>query len=295
MNILQTRICCLFSILVVLVVVNEARSAEPVKKGIAEVNGTKLYYEVMGEGFPVVFISGGGLLDCRAWDEQFLRFAQSFQVIRYDIRGVGKSAPPRSPFSHSHDLFTLLKFLQVKKAHIIGLSFGGAIAIDFALEHPEMVERLILAATGTSSDAKGKANVEGLATLAALVKKDGLPKAVELILNNPSFISQQSPAAQEKIRQIYLDNREVFLSAFALVRFWQPTMPQASERLAEIRARTLILIPENDSADYKAITEKLALKISRAKKVVIYGASHLINLDKPKEFNQAALKFLDEK
>lgn len=292
---LQANICRWLSILFLLVAFNQARGAEPVKKGMAEVNGTRLYYEVAGEGFPLVFISGGGLLDNRAWDNQFETFAKSFQVIRYDIRGIGKSARPLKPFSHSHDLYALLKFLQVKRAHIIGVSFGGGIALDFALEHPEMVDHLILAATGTSSDAKGEANLQSLAALAALVKKEGLARAIELILNTPSFISKGNSAALEKIRQIYLDNHDVFESAFPLVRFWNPTAPQVSQRLSEIRARALIMIAANDSPDYKAITERLALRIGRAKKVVIPGAAHVINLDKPEEFNQAVLKFLNEK
>src|ERR1044072_1308890 len=196
----QANICRGLSILVLVAGVREARGAEPVKKGIAEVNGTRLYYEVAGEGFPLVLISGGGLLDCRAWDNQFETFAKSYQTIRYDIRGIGSSARPLKPFSHSHDLYMLLKFLQVKQANIIGLSFGGGIAVDFALEHPEMVNDLILAATGTSSDAKGKANLAGLATLAAMVKKDGLSRVVEVVLNTPSFISGGNAPGKEKIR-----------------------------------------------------------------------------------------------
>jgi pimeloyl-ACP methyl ester carboxylesterase len=286
--------CWWFIMLLLIVAFSEARGAAPARKGIAEVNGTRLYYEVAGDGFPLVLISGGGLLDCRAWDDQFEIFAKSFQVIRYDIRGIGKSARPLSPFSHSHDLYMLLRFLQVRRAHIVGLSFGGGIAVDFALEHPEMVDHLVLAATGTSSDAKGKTNLDGLAALAAMVKKDGLARVVDVVLSTPSFIARGNATAQDKIRQIYFDNRDVFESAFPLVRFWNPTAPQVSKRLPEIRAASLILIAANDSPDDRAITEKLAAGISRSKKVIIPGASHVINLDKPKEFNQAVLKFLNE-
>jgi pimeloyl-ACP methyl ester carboxylesterase len=294
-SILIAPIRQLFLALILFVAFSEARGAGLVSKGIAEVNGTRLYYEVSGEGVPLVFISGGGLLDCRAWDDQFETFAKLYKVIRYDIRGIGKSARPLKPFSHSHDLYALLQFLHVKKAHLVGLSFGGGIAMDFALEHPEMVTRLILAATGTSSDAKGKANLDSLAALTAVVKKDGFDKVIELILNSATFISPGNPSSLEKIRQIYFDNRDVFQSAFPVVRFWIPTVPQASGRLAEIRAPALVMIAENDSPEYKAITEKLALKISRAKRVVISGAAHIINLDKPKEFNQAVLGFLSGK
>lgn len=120
------------------------------KKGTANVNSTSLYYEMTSKGFPLVFISGGGILDRRCWDEQFETFAKDYQVIRYDVRGIGKSARPCEPFSHTHDLYEFLKFLEVKRTHLIALSVGGAIAIDFTLDHPEMVDHLILASAGVS-------------------------------------------------------------------------------------------------------------------------------------------------
>ncbi len=265
------------------------------KEGTAEVNGTKLYYEVVGEGFPLVLISGGGTLDRRAWDNQFEAFARSYKVIRYDIRGIGKSARPRAAFSHSRDLYALLKFLKVKKAHVVGLSFSGAIAIDFALEHPEMVDHLMLAATGTSSDAKAQANVEGLAALTAMVKKAGLEQTAQVIAGLPFFISQDNQTAREKIRRIYLDNRDLFDNGFPLITLWQPTEPAAGARLSEIRSPALILAAENDHPAYKEITDKLAAGIKGARNVEIPGATHLMHMDKPKEFNRAVLEFLGKR
>src|ERR1044072_826236 len=122
-------------------IANQESSAQPrLSQGMARVNGTSLYYETKGKGFPIVFVSGGGILDRRGWDEQFETFAKHYRVVRYDVRGIGKSARPQGPFSHSEDLYALLSFLKIKRAHVAGLSVGGAIAIDFALEHPEVVD-----------------------------------------------------------------------------------------------------------------------------------------------------------
>jgi 3-oxoadipate enol-lactonase len=262
------------------------------KKGTARVNGTELYYEVTGKGFPLVLISGGGTLDRRAWDDQFEAFAKYHQVIRYDIRGIGKSARPLEPFSHSRDLYALLKFLKVKKAHIVGLSFSGAIAIDFALDYPEMADHLILAATGTSSDAKSKANLDGILALSSMAKKEGIARMIQFILDLPFFISQENSAAREKIRKIYLDNRDMFDSEFPLITLWHPTEPPAGEKLSEIHAPALILLGENDHPAYKAITDNLVSGISGSRRVVIPGGAHLLHLDKPEEFNRAVLEFL---
>lgn len=271
-----------------------AVKGEPVRKGTAEVNGTSLYYEVAGKGFPLVLISGGGTLDRRAWDEQFETFARSYRVIRYDIRGIGKSARPCAPFSHSRDLYALLKFLKVRRAHVVGLSFAGAIAIDFALEHPSMVDHLVLAATGTSSDAKSQANLDGVRALSAMAKKDGLEKTIQFVASLPFFISQDNQAARQKVRRIYTDNRDLFDDEFPLVTLWQPVEPPAGARLDEIRAPALILVAENDHPTYRAITDKLAAGIKGARQVVIPGATHLIHMDKPREFDTAVLEFLSK-
>lgn len=292
MNTSRAKTSSLFAVMLLLIIFGAARGAEPMKKGTAEVNGTSLYYEVAGKGFPLILVSGGGTLDRRAWDKQFAAFAKSYKVIRYDIRGLGKSARPRAPFSHSRDLYALLKFLKVEKAHVVGLSFSGAIAIDFALEHPEMVERLVLVATGTSSDAKSQANVESVLALSAMAKKEGLERTIQFVTSLPFFISQKNRAAREKVRQIYLDNRDLFDDEFPLVRLWQPTEPPAGDRLSEIQAPALILVAENDYPAYRAITDKLSASIAGGKKVVIPGAAHLIHMDKPKEFNAAVLDFL---
>jgi 3-oxoadipate enol-lactonase len=286
--------CRLIAILILVVGFNEALGAEPMKTGLAKVNGTSLYYEVNGKGFPLVFVSGGGILDRRCWDEQFETFAKTYRAIRYDVRGIGKSARPRETFSHSQDLYALLKFLRIKRAHLIALSVGGAIAIDFTLEHPAMVDHLILAAPGLSSDAKDEANMQSVLALSALTKKEGLERVIQLTLDAPFVVSKENAAAREKIRQIYLDNRDVFESDFPLYVRWQPTQPPATvERLAEIRARALIIRGDNDSPAYISMTDKIGSGINGASKVVIPGGTHFINLEKPKEFNQVVLEFLN--
>ena len=97
---------------------------------LVEVNGTQLYYEIAGTG-PAVVLLHPGNLDRRIWDEQFQLFAERYRVIRYDVRGHGKSAQPTRPYSDTEDLFQLLQLLQIKKASLVGLSLGGRISIDF--------------------------------------------------------------------------------------------------------------------------------------------------------------------
>src|SRR5436309_11448713 len=120
--------------------------------GYAELNDTKLYYEVAGEGHPLVLLHGG-LVDRRLWDDQFTVFAQHYKVIRYDMRGYGDSGLLKrdtKPYSLGKDLYALLQFLGVEKTYLIGLSMGGGLAIDFTIKHPEMVDALITVGAGVS-------------------------------------------------------------------------------------------------------------------------------------------------
>lgn len=193
-------------------------------------------------------------------------------MIRYDVRGIGKSTRPQKAFSHSQDLYALLKFLKINRAHFIGLSVGGAIAIDFTLEHPEMVDHLILAASGVSDDAKAGATLQGLTTLTTLTKTAGIERVIKLTLDTPFVISKDNAIARERIRRIYRDNHDVFESGFPLYLLWQPAQPPASARLSEIHAQTLVVRGDNDNPAYITLTDKISQGIKGARVFIISPA-----------------------
>ena len=114
------------------------------QQGIAEANGTELYYKIAGSGHPLVLIHGFAL-DTRMRDDQIGAFAQHYQVVRYDMRGSGRSVPPTDEsYSQTDDLKALLEYLRIDRAHVIGQSRVGAVAIDFALALPEATSALVL-------------------------------------------------------------------------------------------------------------------------------------------------------
>src|SRR5579883_2263634 len=111
--------------------------SQAIQSGFAEVNGGRLYYEVAGQGHPLV-LTHEGIADHRMYDDQFGVFAQHYRTIRYDLRGFGQSSLPTEPFVYGEDLYGLLRFLGVERAHVLGMSIGGGASIDLALSHPEM-------------------------------------------------------------------------------------------------------------------------------------------------------------
>src|SRR6476660_4633243 len=125
----------------------------PIAKGsksdYAEVNGVRLYYELDGEGSDLVFVHAG-CADSRMWDEQFSTFAHHHRVLRYDMRGYGKSTVSKYSFSNREDLYDLLEFLGIQQAHFVACSIGSFAVTDFALEHREKVRSLVLVSPALS-------------------------------------------------------------------------------------------------------------------------------------------------
>src|SRR5688500_19828546 len=112
-----------------------------------ETNGARIHYEVEGDGEPLVLIHAG-VANLRMWDDQATALRDAYRVIRYDTRGFGRTETDAVPFSNRADIAALLDHLGEASAHVLGLSRGGSIALDFTLEHPDRVPSLIVAAGG---------------------------------------------------------------------------------------------------------------------------------------------------
>ncbi len=258
--------------------------------GFAKVNGTKLYYEVIGQGHPLILIHSG-YTDNRIWNYQIKEFSKYFQVIRYDIRGFGKSEKPQEPFYHHHDLYELLKLLKIENGYFLGVSMGGGIAIDFTLEYPSSVDALILSGSslnGYKVEAKDVESIRRYEAGLSLVKKDeNYEKAIEFLLNDPMW-KQEDIQTQEHLRKIFTDTSLKWI----LQNYVKQIDPPAVERLSEIQIPTLMIRGRKDSIPIKEIFHFIETKIVDVRTQIINGTGHLPNMDKPQEFNDSALNFL---
>ncbi len=282
------------ALMLLLASVSSAVCADKTKiSGIAEVNGTKLYYEMMGKGKQTIVLIHGGLVDSRMWDDQFAEFAKKYRVMRYDMRGFGKSDFSMGPLSHIDDLYALLKFLKIEKASLMGLSLGGMVAIDFTLEHPLMVEKLILPA----SSLRGYQSPRNEKTIAIYraAEEQGMEKAIEMWLDHQLFATgKNNPEYQRRTRQMLADNFRTWGPTPAPI-VWNWPQPPSIERLAEIKKPTMIIIGDMDVSNIIAIADVLQSKIAGATKVVMTGVSHHLNMEKAKEFNRVVMNFMKEK
>ena len=270
--------------------------------GFAEVNGTTLYYEVAGTGHPLTLIHGG-LVDRRLWDDQFDAFAQHYQVIRFDMRGFGDSGLIKAkagPYSFEKDLRALLQFLGIQKTYMLGLSMGGASAIDFTLLYPEMVDALVPVAMGLSGFKPAEdefAEEEKASWVGAdeALKKGDVQRAVELTLRTWTDgplrkPGQVDPAVREKVRAMTTRNFERPDDQEMVEP--QALEPPAISRLSEIHVPTLIVVGDQDVRSILTIADILEKGIAGARKVVIPNTAHHLNMEKSREFNQIVLDFL---
>src|SRR5579862_1205636 len=260
-----------------------------VMRGFAAVNGTKLYYEDTGHGAAVVLIHGL-CLSCRMWDSQLDSLVDRFRVIRYDVRGFGESAVPDKPFRHADDLRALLDYLDVPRAHIVGLSMGGRIALQHAVLYPEQCRSLVLVDSAIDGFDWNENWSVSLDAIRACAHRGGAKAANRMWLGHELFATaRENPECAPKLTEIVeADSGWIWLhDALA-----QGIDPPARMRLAEIRVPALVIVGKRDLPDFHAIANILVAEIPGAARVEMPGVGHMSNMEDPTAFNELLLGFL---
>lgn len=259
-------------------------------RAFADVNGTRLWVEVDGAGSPLVLIHGSPL-DCRMWAPQVADLVRAHRVIRYDVRGYGRSDPPGDTrYRHEDDLAGLLDWLGIERAAVLGLSMGGRLAVDFALAYPGRVSALILAGSSVS----GYPWTDDLDAMAAAlhtaIARGGVAEAQALTLEEPLL---QPSLREAEVRQALTEQVRAY-SGWHWLHDDPVIAPQppAYTRLEQVAAPTLIITGEHDQRDIHGIAAAFASRIPDVEAMLIPGAAHMVNLEAPELFNEAVLGFL---
>lgn len=243
-----------------------------------------------GTGDPIVFIHGG-LVTSAIWDRQIAHFSRGFRAIAYDLRGNGESDLPTAPFSHTADLKAILDALGIERATIAGCSAGGGIAIDFALEYPASVERLVLLTPSIGGFRYPFGMTLRTIGHAINYGRFGLEKAAELFIENPywSFFVPRTEDGKKEFRKAFLANSRMYQGRQGLSR---AAKPAAIGRLGEIRAPTLLIVCDRDS-DFNLRAGIIASeRIPGVTVKMIPGCGHLPNVEAPDETNRLIGKFI---
>jgi len=267
-------------------------------------NGVVTFYEDAGDGPVVVLIHGYGA-DLRLWDAQVEPLREAgFRVIRFDVRGHGRSmiAPDGYTFeNYAADLRDLLDRLNIERpateslevgaVHLAGLSMGGGIALQFALDYPDRVLSLTLVDPALPGFTYGDETTTHIQRFMDAVRSHGPRDAVDQVwLEHPFFDGvRRAPAQFAAVRDILLDFQAPDMRDGARPAEYRPDI---AGRLGEISAPTLVIAGENDVADFRLIADVLAENIRGARLTIIPDCWHLPPVEKPEEFNRILVSFL---
>lgn len=264
-------------------------TASPRKTGMLPVDGGELYCEEAGSGEAVLLLHGF-TLDTRMWDDQFEVLARRYRVVRYDLRGFGRSTLPTKPYVHADDCRQVMEGLGIRRAHVVGLSAGGRIAIDVAVRHPQVVDRLVAVDTFVGGYVTTQAYRDAFGEMNAAGRAGNVAKAKKLWLEHPLFVPAGTrPDVVERLRQM--------VQTYSGYHWVQanpevPLDPPALARLRELRVPLLVIVGEQDIPDVHAMSDLLVRDVRGARKRVIPGVGHMSNMEAPAAVNAALLEFL---
>lgn len=253
----------------------------------------RLAYRDEGTGRPLVLLHGGGL-DHRMWEQQIGPLARDHRVIAPDARGHGRSSTPGGPFRHCDDVAALLEHLGTGPATLVGLSMGGGTAVDTALEHPHLVEALVVSGAGTSEPTfTDPWTLDVLATWQRTQAAGDAAGWIEAFL---SFVAGPSRRLDEVDADVVARCREMVTHTVAThVPPAGPVPPvpveRTWERLPGVTAPVLTICGALDAPDHLAMAERLAGDVPDGRSAVVPDAAHYPNMEQPEAFEDALRAF----
>jgi pimeloyl-ACP methyl ester carboxylesterase len=272
------------------------RSEVATESGFAPIDKARIYYEISGDGPPFVMIHAG-VADQRQWNNEFTHFSARFRVLRYDMRGYGRSEPADGEYSHLADLTALLDHVNLKGPLILmGCSMGGGLAMNFALQWPSRSRAVIMVDAGPTGLELDVPSPPLAAEAEKAYNAGDLDRVAELetrIWFDGS--GRDSTQVDPAMRHLVFDMNRTGLAHDAqhLGKRLPDTQVPAAQRLNELRLPVLVVVGVHDTAYILAAADILVERIRSARKVVLDDAAHLPNLDHPESFQRVVTDFLD--
>lgn len=266
-----------------------------IQSGFAPVNGLQMYYEVAGEGHPVVFVHAG-VADHRLWDEQVAAFAEKYKVVRFDLRGFGKTEPVDNEYTNRGDILALLDHLGIQRAHFVGCSMGGGFSMDITVRHPERVSSLVMVCSGPPGLWLDFTEPPIFQEADDAVEAQQWDRALEL--QTRAWVDGVGRTAAEvdpvfRAKAIEMNRVALSHAAKGLGKNLPSEPPYAGERLEEIEVPVLLVLGEYDTPYSAAAAEIMMQRIKNCRQALIKNTAHLPSLERPAEFNQIVLDFLE--
>ncbi|MFE7403092.1 alpha/beta fold hydrolase [Streptomyces sp. NPDC057557] len=252
-----------------------------------------LFWLDTGTGRPLVLLHGG-FLDHTMWDDQIPYFAPRYRVIAPDARGHGRSANAAAPFRHTDDLAALLRHLDTGPAVLAGVSMGASVAVDTALEHPELVSAVVVSGAGTSEPYFTDSWTTGIwAAWQAAMAAGDLDASVEaftLFAAGPDrTLDDLAPDVVGRLREMTRGTLSKHAPGEPDLRI---PVHDTWNRAAKIDVPVLAINGAIDSPDHLGMAERLTRTVVNGHAISIDGTAHFPNMERPDVFNKALEDFL---
>ena len=262
-------------------------------------DGTRLYYESTGSGYPLLF-SHEFAGDYRSWEPQVRYFARRYRVIVYNARGYPPSDVPEDVEAYSqaramHDIAQLLEALQVPQAHVVGLSMGGYATLHFGLNYPQMARSLVVAGCGYGSVSGDREKFQqDTAQVAQRIQNDGMQAMAAVYSKGPTrvqFEDKDPRGWQEFADQLAEHSATGAALTMRGVQGRRPSVYELEAQMRQLQVPTLVVTGDEDEP---CLEPGLFMKrvIPGAGLVIVPKTGHTINLEEPEAFNRIVSDFL---
>jgi 3-oxoadipate enol-lactonase len=252
------------------------------------INDIDLYYESTGEGQPVLLIHGLGS-STRDWEPQTAAFSTHYRVVAFDVRGHGQSDKPPGPYSiplFTADTVELIRSLGIGPSHVVGISMGGMIAFQLAVDTPDLVKNLVIVNSGPEMIVRTLRERLNVLQRSLLIQVFGMRKIGEVLSSRLFPKPEQEPIRQMFVARWSENDRRAYIESFRGLLGWS-----VSDRLHSIICPTLVIASDEDYTPVST-KEKYIERLPRAELIVIEDARHAVTAERPEEFNKVVLDFL---
>jgi 3-oxoadipate enol-lactonase len=256
----------------------------------AHANGIRIYYEVHGEGEPLVMIHGLGAA-CNLWSGLLPALAEHFQTVVFDNRGIGRTDAPDTPYTvpmMAADTIGLMDALEIESAHVFGFSLGGFIVQQIALDHPDRVRGLVLGSTSHSAQVIPEEIIQDIFRAPAMPPEEGLPILMRCFYAQKTIDERPDVIDEWKKRRLEFPQSEASARNQRAAGFSFNSLPW----LGQITPPTLVIGGRDDRVFPVAALEEMAEAIPGAELVFLNDAGHSLFAEQPELADQHIARFL---